>query len=59
MPTYEFICRDCGSEFEVITSIAEYERMKREQTVKCSKCGSTNVAPEIVAFEVHTTRKSA
>lgn len=59
MPTYEFVCRDCGQEFEVIASLADYERMKRERTARCTKCGGSNVAPEIVTFGVHTTRKSA
>lgn len=59
MPTYELVCRDCGAEFEVIASLAEYERMKSERTAKCTKCGSSNAAPQIATFDVHTTRKSA
>jgi putative FmdB family regulatory protein len=59
MPVYEFKCRDCETEFEVIASLAEYERVKQERTVKCTACGSENVVPEIVAFEVRTSRKSA
>jgi putative FmdB family regulatory protein len=59
MPTYEFVCRDCGSELEVIASLAEHERMKSERAAKCTKCGSSNVAPQIATFGVQTTRKSA
>jgi putative FmdB family regulatory protein len=59
MPTYEFKCNDCGAEFEVIASLAEYERMKLEHAVKCTSCGRFNVEPEIVSFEVQTERKSA
>ncbi len=59
MPSYEFICQDCHEEFEVIASLDEYERLKEKHRVKCTKCGSTNVTPEIVAFEVRTSRKSA
>lgn len=59
MPTYEFKCKDCGAEFEVIASLSEFERMKQEHTVRCTACGCTNVEPEIVAFQVQTTRKSA
>ncbi len=59
MPTYEFKCKDCGTEFEVIASLSEYERMKQEHTVKCTACGRSNVEPEIVLFQVQTERKSA
>ncbi|MCC6553083.1 MAG: zinc ribbon domain-containing protein [Polyangiaceae bacterium] len=59
MPVYEFKCKVCNTEFEVIASLAEYERMKQERTVKCTACGSEDVVPEIVAFEVRTARKSA
>ncbi len=59
MPAYEFKCKDCGAEFEVIASLSEYERMKQERTVKCTACGGSNVEPEIVAFQVQTARKSA
>lgn len=59
MPTYEFKCKDCGAEFEVVASLAEYERMKRERTVACTACGKSNVEPEIVAFQVRTVRKTA
>ena len=59
MPTYEFKCKDCQAEFEVIASLSEYERMKQERTVECTACGSSNVEPEIVAFGVQTARKSA
>ncbi len=59
MPTYEFRCKDCGAEFEMIASLSEYERMKQERTVRCTSCGCSNVEPEIVAFQVKTVRKSA
>jgi putative FmdB family regulatory protein len=59
MPTYEFKCNDCSTEFEVIASLSEFERQKREHTVRCTACGGSNVEPEIVAFQVQTARKSA
>ena len=59
MPTYELLCRDCKAEFEVVASLSEYERMKREGTVQCTACGSTNVVPEIVSFQTRAERKSA
>ncbi|WP_437766133.1 FmdB family zinc ribbon protein [Sorangium sp. So ce281] len=59
MPTYEFKCNDCGAEFEVVASLSEFERLKRERTVQCTACGRSNVETEIVAFQVQTARKSA
>ena len=59
MPAYELKCSDCGAEFEVIASLSEYERMKRERAFKCTACGRSNVEPEIVTFQVQTVRKSA
>lgn len=35
MATYEFICRNCGTEFEVICHMDE-----REAEAVCPKCGS-------------------
>ena len=59
MPTYEFQCQRCHATFEVIASIEEYERMRKACTLRCTTCGSTDVVPQIAAFEVRTSRKSA
>jgi putative FmdB family regulatory protein len=60
MPTYEFLCHSCGETFEVISSIAEHERVKREPgTVKCTACGSTEVTAQISEVLVQTSKKSA
>jgi putative FmdB family regulatory protein len=40
MPTYDYRCEKCLSQFEVRASIAEYER---GLTVKCPDCGSRRV----------------
>jgi putative FmdB family regulatory protein len=58
MPTYDFVCRDCGAQFELVASLAEYERMKRDRGVRCTACGGERVAPQIVTFEVQTVRKT-
>src|SRR6185369_10462548 len=39
MPRYEYYCEDCKKPFEVILTIAEYEKAK----VKCAKCGGNHV----------------
>ena len=59
MPTYEFRCERCQVTFEVIASMDDYERMKKARTVRCSACGSADIVPQIVHFEVQTSRKSA
>jgi putative FmdB family regulatory protein len=39
MPTYDFICRNCGQRFEIFLSYSEYG----STTVRCVHCGSHNV----------------
>lgn len=39
MPVYEFRCRDCKSDFEIVSSIAGYDRKK----VTCPDCGGKDV----------------
>jgi putative FmdB family regulatory protein len=56
MPTYEYFCRKCEKPFELLSSLAEYEREKNK--VACPKCGSSRVVRQISAFEVKTSKKS-
>ena len=39
MPRYEFFCDDCQKPFEIILTLAEYEKGK----IKCPKCGGKHV----------------
>ena len=39
MPVYEFLCRDCKKEFEIVASISDYDAAK----VTCPACGSEKV----------------
>jgi putative FmdB family regulatory protein len=57
MPTYEFLCRKCTKIFEMISSIAEYER-KRKEGMQCPACGSSEVVQQISGFQVKTSKKS-
>jgi putative FmdB family regulatory protein len=60
MPTYEFLCQSCGATFEVISSIEEHERAKRESgTIQCTSCGGAKVEPQISEVLVQTSKKSA
>ena len=53
MPTYEFVCEDCGKSFSVILSLAEYEKRQAE----CPKCGSKTLNQQITAFQAITSKK--
>ena len=57
MPTYEFKCQSCKKRFDLLFSIAEYERAIKKK-IKCPKCASKNVVRQISAFEVKTSKKS-
>jgi putative FmdB family regulatory protein len=54
MPRYEFYCEDCKKPFEIILTLAEYEKGH----IKCPKCGSREVHQEAAAFFAVTSKKS-
>ena len=54
MPRYEYYCEDCKKPFEVILTIAEYEKAK----IKCPKCDGNHVHQEPAAFFAVTSKKS-
>ena len=54
MPCYEFYCEDCKKPFEIILTLAEYEKNK----VKCPKCSGKHVHQEAAAFFAVTSKKS-
>jgi len=54
MPRYEFYCRDCKQDFEVILTISEYDK----GGFKCPRCGGTNVEQQAAAFFTVTSKKS-
>jgi putative FmdB family regulatory protein len=39
MPTYDFICRNCGQRFDIFLSYSEYGSTR----IKCVHCGSVDV----------------
>ena len=53
MPTYEYLCGQCGKEFTQIMSIKEYGEAK----VTCPKCKSTEVKQQMSGFISRTSRK--
>jgi putative FmdB family regulatory protein len=54
MPTYDYLCSQCGHEFTRIMSISEYEAVK----VTCPKCNSPEVKQQMTVFISKTSRKS-
>jgi len=54
MPRYEFVCENCHKPFELIMTISEREKGE----VKCPKCKSSNVLPQLGGFMVQTSKKS-
>lgn len=49
MPSYDFVCQDCGAAFEVRLSISAYS--DGEGRV-CTKCGSTKVERAFTAVNI-------
>jgi putative FmdB family regulatory protein len=54
MPTYEYLCGQCGEEFTLIMSLREYETAK----VTCAKCKTSDVKQQLTHFIPKTSRKS-
>lgn len=54
MPTYVYLCGQCGEEFILILSIKEYETSK----VTCPKCKSGETKQQLTHFMTKTSRKS-
>ena len=48
MPTYAYLCRACGRQFEVQMSIQEKEKAKP----RCPDCGSRKVEQQLFGFSV-------
>lgn len=57
MPTYEFLCQKCSKTFEMVLSMADYER-RRKKGIECPKCASSKVIRQISGFQVKTSKKS-
>lgn len=54
MPRYEFYCDDCKKPFELILTLAEYEKGK----FRCPKCGKEHTHQAAAAFFAVTSKKS-
>jgi putative FmdB family regulatory protein len=54
MPRYEFMCETCNKPFELIMTLSEREK----GDVKCPKCKSSKVVPQLSGFVAQTEKKS-
>jgi putative FmdB family regulatory protein len=54
MPVYDYVCKDCNNEFELVLTISEHDKTQ----IKCPKCSGTNVEQESAAFFAVTSKKS-
>ncbi len=54
MPRYEFRCEKCRKPFELTMTISAREKAK----VKCPRCKSTKVTPQLGPFMTQTSKKS-
>ena len=54
MPTYQYLCRECGTSFERTETITEHEKAK----TKCPKCDSNKVTQVPGRVHVVTAKKS-
>ena len=53
MPTYDYRCKECGHEFELVEHMSEHQ-----EPHKCPKCGSDKVEAVLTEFYAKTSRKS-
>jgi putative FmdB family regulatory protein len=55
LPSFEYVCRDCGKEFIVFLTLKEYDAKPK---VLCPHCGSDHIERMLSAFTAKTSRKS-
>jgi len=54
MPTYDFICNNCGQRFDVFLTFSEYGKKK----VVCSHCGSDRVRRRMTKVRIAKSGES-
>jgi len=55
MPTYEYVCNNCGKRFSKTMTFSEHERSPRPA---CPKCNSRKVVQRPSAFQAVTGKKT-
>jgi putative FmdB family regulatory protein len=54
MPTYEYVCGECGKKFSLALTFSEHDKSR----VVCPKCKSGKVAQRFSSVFTKTSRKS-
>ncbi len=54
MPTYDFVCMNCGERFDIFLSYSEYGSKK----VACLHCGSANVRRRMTRVRIAKSEES-
>lgn len=57
MPVYEYACRDCGHDFQVIERISEHEEHEKTPPT-CPECMSERVERVLTGAFVKTSKKT-
>jgi len=57
MPVYDYECGKCGTEFQIVESIAQHEEVDRPRPT-CPKCKTADVKRVLVGTFVKTGKKS-
>jgi putative FmdB family regulatory protein len=55
MPTYEYVCLDCGNKFDIFATLSEKEKGLK---VKCPNCGSKKASQVFSKISIITPGKS-
>ena len=50
MPVYSYICKDCGSKFDLLVGV-----VSRDEEKICKKCGSKNIEKLFASFGVNVS----
>lgn len=51
MPIFEFVCKQCGNEFDVLVSSS------KKDEIKCSACGSVQLKKKLSSFSTTSGSK--
>ncbi|HEY5982786.1 MAG TPA: zinc ribbon domain-containing protein [Anaerolineales bacterium] len=54
MPTYDFVCMNCGQRFDIFLTFDEYGKRK----VTCAHCGDTNVRRRMTKVRIARSEES-
>ena len=54
MPIYEYVCKSCKKEFEVIRPMSQ-----KDAPIECEKCGSKKVKRKLAVIYAHNEQEAS